>query len=127
VLWGRKDKMSLDNKLEFDEEGFHSFVDSGHVSEAESYSFVSSAYVSKDDFQDRILYVEFRDGYLADFRSEEIAEIVDERLQEVEGIKHVYWEDRELFNLTYQEGQSIPDLIRRIDAKMIELSNMEEE
>lgn len=115
--------MTLDNKLEFDEEGFHSFVDSGHVSEAEDYSFVSSAYVCKDDFEDRVLYVEFRDGYLADFQSEAITDEVDERLKEVEGVEDVYWEDRELFNLTYQEGLSIPDLIKRIDAKMVEISH----
>lgn len=110
-------------ELEFDEEGFYYFVESEHVSEAENYNFISSAYIHKDDFEDRVLYVEFKDGYLADFKSEAVAENLDERLKEVDGVEDVDWEDRELFNIYYKEGQNIHDLVKRIDAKVTELSN----
>lgn len=118
--------MELDDGLEFDKEGMHYFVDSSHVWEADSYNYVSSAYVRKDDFKDRILHVEFKDGYLADFRSETIAGELDERLREVKGIEEVYWEDRELFQITYKEGQLIQELIKKIDAKITKLSKLEE-
>lgn len=113
--------MALEN-LTFDEEGFHYFVDSGHVWQAEGYEFVSSAYVHQEDVKDRILYVVFKDGFLADLNSEEIAEQLDEKLKKIQGVESVLWEDRELFNITFKEGQSVQELIKRIDSKMLELS-----
>jgi len=118
--------MSLDKELKFDEEGFHYFVNSGHVFEAEGYNFICSAYIHEDDFKDRILCIEFKDGYLADFQDEGIADALDERLREIPGVDDVYWEDQELFNITYKEGQAIPELIKKIDAKVTELSNLVE-
>jgi len=118
--------MTLENKLKFDEEGFHYFVESSHVSNAKGYNFINSAYVHENNFKDRILYVVFRDGYLADFGSEIIADLLDDKLREIEGIEGVYWEDRELFNITYKEGQSIKKLINTIDKKVTELSEFED-
>lgn len=113
-----------ESELRFDEEGLHYFVDSGHVSEAEGYKFISSAYVDKEDFEDRLLYVEFRDGYLGDFQSERVANELDEKLRKVQGVEDAYWEDREFFHITYGEGQKIPELIKRIDSKVTELSDL---
>lgn len=108
--------------LKFDEEGFHYFMNSEHVWQADGYEFISSAYICEEDYRDRVLYITFKDGFLADFSSEEIVEQLDEKLKKIRGVESVLWEDRELFNITFREGELIPDLIKRIDKKMVELS-----
>jgi len=116
------DPTQLESTLVFDEEGLHYLVDSEHVSEAEGYEFISSAYVDKEDLKDRKLYITFRDGYLSDFNSEDIARDLDDHLGKVDGIEKSYQEDREFFEITFEEGQDIPALIKKIDAAVTELS-----
>ncbi len=111
--------------MDFDEEGKHYFVDSEHVWAADDFEFVSSAYVNREDLTDRILYVTFSDGFLADFDSEEVASDVDNRLKDLNGISDVYQEDREFFHFFYEQGTDLADLVKRIDAKLKELSQEE--
>ncbi|MBT5023409.1 hypothetical protein HOK51_10975 [Candidatus Woesearchaeota archaeon] len=115
------------NDFVFDEEGDCYLVNSGHVSEAKGYEFVSSAYVSEEDFDEgkRVLYVEFRDGYLGDFKSDAVARDLDEKLAEMEGFEDIYWEDREFFHFTYKADQTdLKGLVKQIDKKVIELSKL---
>jgi len=112
----------MTNEPTFDAKGRHYFVDAESVTQADGYEFISTAWVDQEDFEDRTLHVEFRDGYLGDFESESIAQDFDERLQEMPEIEEVYHEDREYVQVTYAEGQDLPTLIQRIDARITELS-----
>ncbi len=120
----------IEDKLEFNEEGIHYFADSGHIYEAaDGYNFVKSAYVIKDDLRDgknNVLYIEFIDGYLSEFESEEIAEELDEKLESVKGVVDVSWEDQELFRIVYKKDQDVFKLIKRIDSKVTRLSELVE-
>ncbi len=51
---------------------------------------------------------------------------VDASLGHLQGVTDVYQEDREFFHISYNEGQELPELIRRIDARMTELSDLAE-
>lgn len=98
--------------LEFDQEGFHTF-------DTKECRFISDVSIHKTEPE--VLRVEFYEGYLADFNSEDIADNLDAKLREIEGIKTVHWQDRELFLITHNQIQ-IEELIKRIDKKVIELS-----
>jgi len=106
----------MDDKWKFDGDGFHRF------DIPEEFNFIVEAYITREDFEDRMLYIEFYDGYLADFEDESIADKLDEKLKTVEGIENVHWEDRELFRMIYAEGNQIKDLLKRIDERITNLS-----
>lgn len=111
--------------MDFDADGFHYFVDAGTIAAAaEGYDFVCSACVSKGDVENgkRIIYVTFRDGYLGDFASEDVADELDKGLMKIKGVAEVNWEDREFFSISYGEGQKIEDIVRRVDKKVAELA-----
>ncbi|MBW2995100.1 hypothetical protein KY312_02005 [Candidatus Woesearchaeota archaeon] len=114
--------MTLENELQFDEDGCHYFVNSKDLCEAKGYKFVARAHVENDSLQDRILYVTLKNGWIGDFASEDVVMETDRNLDRVEGVEETYWEDREYFHITYEKDQDLPELIKRIDAKLDELS-----
>lgn len=110
--------------MKFDEDGNHYFVSSDGVGPAEGFNFVSSAHVNQDDLEERILYVTFSDGYLADFASKDVAGELDDYLIELDGVEDVFWEDREYFQICYEENTDLAELIKNLDQKVKDLSKV---
>ncbi|MBI5066110.1 hypothetical protein HZA97_07785 [Candidatus Woesearchaeota archaeon] len=108
--------------MKFDEDGKHYFVSPEGVAAADGFDFVNSAWADQDDLEHRMMYITFRDGYLADFASEEVAEELGDCLNEIGGIEDVDWEDRELFCIHYGAKISPEELIKKIDQRVTELS-----
>jgi hypothetical protein len=113
-------------EYEFDDEGFYSFV------VPSTCQFIVDARVNRElcERYPNSIFVEFRDGYLASFKSDDIAEamlgdLVDV-LETLTGVNTVFMEDRELFVVTFQPGVEMAALFIRIDDKIVELSQLDE-
>jgi len=108
--------------IEFDNEGFHNFE------VPQSCQFIVSAKVNKQLYSrnHNSLFVEFKNGFLANFKSDEVAEEMtgelSSELEKVAGISSVEIEDRELFIVNFQPGVNIKTLLTNIDNKVIEIS-----
>ena len=108
--------------IEFDDEGFHNFE------VPQSCQFIVSAKVNRQLYgrNPNSLFVEFKDGFLAYFKSDEVAEEMtgelSSELKKVSGVSSVEIEDREVFIVNFQPGVNIKTLLTNIDNKVIEIS-----
>jgi len=108
--------------IEFDDEGFH------HFEVPQSCQFIVSATVNRQLYgrNPNSLFVAFRNGYLAHFKSDEVAEHMsgelDKELETVAGVKSIDIEDREVFIVNFQHGVDIATLLTNIDNRVVEIS-----
>lgn len=121
-LNGFKGDSNTPSPIQFDSEGFHRFE------VPMSCQFIVSARVNKTiyDNNPNSLFVEFKDGYLAYFKSDEVAEKMlgelENELKKVRGVKVARIEDREVFYIEFEHGVDIPTLLANIDKKIVEIS-----
>lgn len=102
--------------IEFDEEWFYDFE------VPSTFDFIEWISIDEEDYKEWIIKITFRDGYLADFISEDIAEELDEYLHEIDWVEEVYWEDREYFHITHDQTQTIMEMAEKIEDEMNKLS-----
>lgn len=76
------------------------------------------------------LFVKFKNGYLAHFKSEEVAEEMlgelDLQLEQVQGVASAQVEDREVYIVTVDPSVDLQTVLTNIDKKLVELSQLDE-
>jgi molecular chaperone DnaK (HSP70) len=119
---GFEGKPNTPSPIAFDDEGFHDFE------VPQSCQFIVSAKVNRQLYgrNPNSLFVEFKDGYLAHFKSDEVAEHMSgelaNELETVAGVSSIVIEDREVFIVNFQPGVDIETLLTNIDNKVVEIS-----
>lgn len=123
---GFENEPNTPSLIEFDDEGFH------HFEVPQSCQFIISAKVNRQLYgrNPTSLFVEFKNGYLAHFKSDEVAEKMtgdlSSELEKVAGVGSVEIEDKEVFIVNFQPGVDIETLLTNIDNKVVEISQWDE-